>query len=789
MSRISQIFHKEWLFHLGDVEQGQSPEYDDEMWRTLDLPHDWSIEGPFKQFRDENWGMFQNLDHRIGYLPQGIGWYRKHFFAPVEWQDKIVCIQFDGIYRNSDVWINGHHLGHRPYGYASFEYDLTPYLKINASNTIAVRVDSLGISSRWYPGSGIYRKVTLSIMEKIHIRHWGTYWTTPEVSKDRALINLKIWIMNESSENNINLEVFTEIFEKGQEKKGNPVAIQKGTYKLDKKEYEIVHNLEVLKPKLWDPDSPNLYIIKNIIKKNETDIDEYYTPLGLRSFKFDPNEGFSINGKSMKFKGVCLHNDNGCIGAAIHIRAVERKLRIMKEMGCNAIRTSHNPPEQELLDLCDEMGFMVMDEAFDEWVEPKTPMGYTRFFNEWCERDVRDYVHRDRNHPCVIIWSCGNEVSEQRTQNGVKILKRLLDVFHKEDPTRPVTQGCNQIDYANKTGFADLLDIVGYNYMGDKITKVLPNGFECKYDVDHKTYPNRIMIGSENCSSWNTRGVYTFPIGYSNGSKIHDNFHCSSYDVISEIPLIIMKTRPYVCGMFTWEGFDYIGEPTPYPWPARSSQYGLVDLAGFPKDCYYLYQTQWLDKPVVHLFPHWNWHKGMEIPVWVYTNCEKVELILNGKSLGEKSLLDEDYNDVLHLEWIIPYEPGELKAIARNKGKVVAEKSVITASEPHHIVLTPERLEIDKDGDLAYIKVSVHDIYGNICPTANNLITFKVQGPGKVIGTDNGNPISLEPFDAQQRHVFGGLALAVLKSLGAGEITVIAASAGLETAKITLYSK
>jgi beta-galactosidase len=764
------ILDEEWSFNIGDLPEGkgQSTDLEDDQWREVSIPHDWSIEGQFVERRPENWHAFQQLDHRIGYLPQGIGWYRKHLFIPVEYSGKTVVIQFDGVYRDSDVWINGVHLGHRPYGYISFYYDLSPHLKYGSDNVLAVRVDNTGVSSRWYTGSGIYRKVTLTVMEPVHIGQWGTYWTTPSITPTKATAKVQTTVLHGNNAlQNSPVELLTEIFD------GNAVvASQTSSLSLTSTSIVVSQELQVHSPKLWCPGSPHLYQIRSSLYQAGKIMDRYHTPLGLRWFRFDPNTGFWLNDQNLKMKGVCLHHDNGCLGAKEYRRAVERKLSLLQAMGCNAIRTSHNPPSQEMLELCDSMGFLVMNEAFDEWTLPKTPQGYTNHFNQWYKQDVTDFVHRDRNHPCVIMWSCGNEVGEQRVKDGVEVLKKLLDVFHAEDPTRPVTQGCNNMKEANEMGFAQLLDLAGYNYYGDRITgganpKLFGTNFRCMYDDEHDRYPNRILIGTENCSSYNTRGVYHFPAEFGPSQQRHEDFHCSAFDVISEIPLLVLKTRPYVCGMFTWEGWDYIGEPTPYPWPARSSQYGIIDLAGFPKDTFYLYQTQWLDPkthPLVHIVPHnWNWHPEQEISVWVYSNCESVELFLNGKSLGERRFDEEDFEDLLHLIWEVKFEPGELKAVAKTGGQSLATDILKTAGWPHHIAVNADRTVVTGKHDLVFLTVSICDAEGNIVPDASNLVKFTVEGPGEIIGTDNGNPISHEIFTDQQRHAFNGLCLGVLE--------------------------
>jgi beta-galactosidase len=792
MERTIANLATDWLFKLGDHPAAKEPSFDDDEWEEVTIPHDWTIEGPFKQFRNENWHMMQNLDHRIGYLPQGIGWYRKKIQIPKEYEGNRVVIQFDGVYRNAEVWINGEYLGKRPYGYTTFYYDITAQVKFGAENVIAVRVDNYGVSSRWYTGSGIYRKVTIMYMSPIHVAQWGVVWTTPRVGADMAQIQLKTTILNESTGKHAKCELLSELCD------GETVIVShKAIQVISAGKTNINQGLTVLTPKLWSPTNPNLYRIKSSVFINGELVDVYWTPIGFRSFKFDPNNGFILNGESVKIKGVCLHHDNGCLGAKEYEWALRRKLSLLQKMGCNAIRTSHNPPSQEMIELCDQMGFLVMDEIFDEWTEPKTPYGYTNHFNEWYERDVRDFVQRDRNHPCVIMWSCGNEVPEQKSKAGVEVLEKLIKLFHEEDPTRPVTQGCNNMKEANEMGFAQLLDIAGYNYYGDRvISQADPKQwfgtpYKCMYDLEHETYPKRILLGSENVSAYNTRGVYHFPIEGVNTQQENEDFHCSAYDVKTEIPLQICMTRPYVAGMFTWEGWDYIGEPTPYPWPARSSQYGIVDLAGFPKDTYYLYQSQWKPEPMVHIVGHWNWHADMKIEVWVYSNCDSVELFLNGRSLGEKNFKDEDYSDLLHLFWEdVQFEPGELKAIGKNKGQEVVSKSLVTTKSPHHLAIESDRQILPKKGDIAFLTVSVRDINNNIVPDAHNLITFTVKGPGHIIGTDNGNPISHECFTDQQRHAFMGLALGVVESQkDNADITIKVCSANLHSATISLNKK
>jgi beta-galactosidase len=461
-------------------------------------------------------------------------------------------------------------------------------------------------------------------------------------------------------------------------------------------------------------------------------------------------------------------------------------LEILRSFGCNAIRTSHNPPSQELLEVCDEKGFMVMDEIFDEWKVGKNPNGYALNFDEWFDRDITDFVRRDRNHPCVIFWSSGNEINEQIVEYGKEIVKNVVEVFHREDPSRAVTAACNRIHDANKTGFADYLDIVGYNYAGDIVQSMGGQGFTCFYDLDHERFPNRIIFGSENVSALMTRGIYHWPIIDTQDRR--EDFHCNAFDLKTDITLIILKTRPFVYGCFTWTGFDYLGEPTPYNWPTRSSQYGIVDTCGFPKDIYYLYKSQWTSDPMVHIVPsNWNWHAGMTIPVWVYTNCESAELFLNDRSLGEQ-IFDED--DIAKLMWEVPFEEGELKAVAKNQGEEVVTTMIMTARWPHHLEMAVDRPIIDIDRDLVYITISIHDENGILVPDAQNLITFTIDGPGEIVGTDNGNPISHEPFGDAQRHAFSGYTLAVVRSMRQdGIITVRASSVYLQGATAIIEVK
>ncbi len=712
-----------------------------------------------------------------GYINAGTGWYRKEFKLPKSTQGKRVFIEFDGVYMNSDVWLNGVHLGNRPYGYSSFQYELTQNIKFgNDKNVLAVRVDVQQPCSRWYSGAGIYRHVRLTVTDPIHIAQWGTYVTTPQVSKKEAAVRVETMIQNQStSAQQVILEIV--LMDDAGTKVTNDSAML--TVKADSiGVFEQL--LKVPKPKLWSLEKPQLYRVESKVRTNERTMDASVTSFGIRTFEFTVDKGFFLNGKHVAIKGVCEHHDQGCLGAAVHRRAIERQLEILKSMGCNAIRMSHNPPDPALLDLCDHMGFLVMDESFDEWKQSKTMYGYGRFFDEWSERDLTDMIHRDRNHPSIILWSIGNEIPEQESAKAYEMSKRLVEICHKEDPTRSVTSACNLAESADKNGFSKPLDVFGVNYQ-------LPI---------YRTLQGKAkLIASETASAVSTRGEYNLVLD--NGIlKIENqlNNQCTSYDIIApnwgntaESTLRAVKDAPWVAGQFVWTGFDYIGEPSPFPWPSVSSYFGIVDLCGFPKDRYYLYQSQWTDKPMVHILPHWNWqgYEGKDIPVWCYSNCESVELFLNGKSLGEKKFSD---TKDLHIVWKVPYAAGTLKAIAKNNRKTVCTDEVQTTGAPARIVLTPDRIKINADGDdLSNIKIEIVDRDGYVCPNADNLIKFKIEGEGIIAGVGNGNPISHEYFKANERKAFHGLCLAVVQSKRErGTIRFSAESEGLQAAEVLI---
>ncbi|HEY8205789.1 MAG TPA: beta-galactosidase GalB [Pyrinomonadaceae bacterium] len=777
-------FNQAWRFHLGDVVNGQDPNLDDSNWRELNLPHDWSIEGEFDEKNPAGTGG--------GALPGGIGWYRKAFSIPLTAKGKLVLIDFDGVYRNSEVWINGHYLGKRPYGYISFEYELTPYLNYGLQqNVIAVRVDnSQQPNSRWYSGSGIFRNVWLTTIEKVHVDHWGTYITTPEVSEQSATVAIKTKVRNASA-SSAPVNLTTIIYDAA----GRPVGRATGSNVVAKgSNAEVSQTIRVLHPALWSDERPYLYRVVSQLQQNGRLLDRYETPLGIRSFVFDIDKGFILNGKPVKIRGTCNHHDLGALGAAINTRALARQLEMLKAMGANGLRTSHNPPAPELLELADRLGFIVMDEAFDMWKMQKTKFDYHLDWDQWHRRDLEDMVLRDRNHPSVFIWSIGNEINEQWNGNpeAGRIGKELSDIVHELDKTRPVTSACNFVSEKNTLITSGGLDLVGTNYEHNKIPQF------------QKMFPGRPIIGTETTSALATRGSYDMPSDtirrwparwdqpFTNGNA---DYSCSSYDNCSapwgsthEETWKIAKKYPFFSGMFIWTGWDYIGEPTPYPWPAISSYFGIIDLAGFRKDVYYMYQSEWTNKPVLHLFPHWNWKLGDTVDVWAYyNNADEVELFLNGKSLGAKQKTGDD----LHLTWRVPYQPGTLKAVSRKNGRVMLTDEVSTAEAPARIVLVPDHRVIKADGaDLSFVTVKIVDKNGTVVPRADNLVNFEISGPGFIAGVDNGSEISHESFKANHRKAFHGMALAIIQSNGkGGRINLKATADGLSSGSVVIETR
>lgn len=778
--RTRADFDKGWRFNLGDVPGAEQTATKDAGWRLLNLPHDWSIEGKFSK---ENPATPEG-----GALPGGIGWYRKTFIVPASDKGKLVYIDFDGVYQKSTVWINGHELGFRPNGYISFRYELTPYLNYGGKNVIAVKVDnSVQPNSRWYSGSGIYRNVWLVTTGKTAVDHWGTYITTPEVSDKSAKVRIQAHIKNVAPASA--LEVSTAIYDPA----GKMVAA--GGHGFSKKELNDTAvtaetNLEVKAPALWSVDHPRLYKAVTTVKVDGKVTDTYTTPFGIRYFDFDPDKGFSLNGRHLKIYGVCDHHDLGSLGSAINTRALERQLQILKGMGCNGIRTSHNPPAPELLDLCDKMGFIVMDEAFDCWEWQKVKYDYHLYFKQWHKRDLEDQVLRDRNHPSVIIWSIGNEIPQQSDTSALRIAPELAAIVHSLDKTRPITTANDNPDTSNKIIRSGAIDLIGYNY------------HEYSYAKFHDRYPGKKFIATETTSGLEMRGYYEMPsdsirVWPSPHGKPYGNADhtVSAYDntrpywgSTHEMTWKVMKKYDFLSGFFIWTGFDYLGEPTPYSWPSRSSFFGIVDLAGFPKDVYYMYQADWTNKPVLHIFPYWNWKPGQLIDIWAYYNqADEVELYLNGKSLGVKKKEGDD----LHVMWRVPFEAGTLKAVSRKDGKVVLTREIHTAGKPARIALVADRSNIKADGkDLSFVTVKILDKDGNVVPNADNKVDFKLTGAGFIAGVDNGDENNHDPFKADYRSAFHGLALAIIQSKGsAGDIKLVATSPGLDMAAITVKAK
>ncbi len=819
--RERSSWNDDWKFALSDsVQDYSSPDSDDSTWRILSLPHDWSIEGDFSLDNPSTPGG--------GALPGGIGWYRKTFTLPETDRGKVVYVDFDGVYRNSEVWINGHSLGFRPNGYVSFRYDLTPYLRYGSQpNVIVVKADnSEQPNSRWYSGSGIYRNVWLVKVNPVHVDNWGTFVHDMRISPEEATFSLEVRIRN-SSEADRDAEVSTSIYDDRNRVVTAPVTTllrvpYTPCYDARMREASVDHQFLIPNPKLWSPDSPSLYTAVTEVKVAGKVVDRYETVFGLRSFRWDSATGFYLNDKPLKIKGVCLHHDLGCLGAAVNTRAIERQLQIMKEMGVNAIRTSHNAPAPELLDLCDRMGLLVQDESFDMWERRKSPYDYARYFAEWHERDLTDEILRDRNHASVFMWSIGNEVLEQwshadATELDLQAANLILNAGHAIDPallkdttlsrqslitrhlaaivkrldtSRVVTAGCNEVNPANHLFRSDALDVLGFNYHEQYLEPFLRN------------FPGKKLIVSESTSALMTCGYYEMPSDhiYIRPESWDKPFEapehvCSSYDnchvpwgSTHEKTWHLVKTLPHVSGLFVWTGFDYLGEPTPYWWPSRSSFFGIVDLAGFPKDVYYMYKSEWTDEPVLHIFPHWNWKEGEPVDIWAYyNNADEVELYLNGKSLGVRQKTDSTY----HVSWRMPFTPGTLRAVSRLGGKEVLVKEIHTAGEPARLVLTPDRSVIQADGsDLSFVTVDVCDIDGNRVPDATPLIRFSVEGPGEIAGTDNGDPNDPNSLRKPKRQAYYGKALVVIRNRGGqGDIHLKAIAEGLPEATVTIQAQ
>jgi beta-galactosidase len=798
-TRTRDSFDFGWKFLKGDAPGAQRPQFADASWRNVDLPHDWSIEGPFDEKAPSS--------GPGAYLPTGIGWYRKSFRVPAADRNRVTVLEFDGVYQNSEVWINGQYLGLRPYGFIPFFYDLTPHLNFGGENVVAVRVDnSRQTNCRWYSGSGIDRHTWLLTTNQLCVAYWGTFVTTPRVSAQSATIQVKTRISN-AQKDSAQCALTTTVLDKD----GDIVATAEASQEVEPNaEYEFVQQLAMDKPSLWSPANPYLYAVRSTVRQSNQVVDVHDTPLGIREAIFDAERGFLLNGEHIKLNGACIHQEAGSVGSAVPEGVWQRRLEILHDMGCNAIRTSHNPYPAEFLDLCDKMGFLVMNEAFDEWKVPKGQIkyGYSVYFDEWYERDLKNFLHRDRNHPSVVLWSAGNEIPDQDVPAGVDTLRKLLEIIHTEDPTRLVTAACDHIAADPPVGgrvlpeFLALLDVVGYNYVDrwrDRAQKY--------YSIDHDAFPQRRVIGTESGAMGGVRGDYHSLVGDSAPQPPPRFQFAPGRDIDVEQLWKFVGTYDYVSGDFMWTGIDYLGEAF---WPAKGSDSGAIDSCGFKKDGFYFYQSQWTAAPMVHIYPHWNWagKEGQLIPVTCYTNCDTVELFLNGKSLGVRGYefprygMEGKWGNLparaktarttadLHLSWDVPYEPGTLKAVGTKDGNLAATIEISTTGEPATINLSVDRTKIAADRrDVAHVTVEIRDAQGRMVPTAVNAITFDIRGAGKIIGVDNGDMRSHEDYKSNQRAAFNGLCLAIVQSTAEpGEIIITASSPGLASSDVTITS-
>lgn len=787
--RTEILLEKGWKFTKGDVSGAEGTSFNDTHWESVVVPHDWAIYGPFDRNNDlQNVAVTQNFEKeasvktgRTGGLPYvGVGWYRTRFDVEPGRQTMLV---FDGAMSEAKVYVNGKEACFWPFGYNSFYCDVTSFLNHDGKqNLLAVRLENRPQSSRWYPGAGLYRNVRVVTTGQIHVPVWGTQLTTPHVSEDYASVCLRTSVENAGR---TELTVQTDIISP----EGKVVSSKKNKGYINHG-LPFTQNFIVEHPALWSPESPSLYRAVSKIYSGDTLLDTYTTRFGIRSIEYIADKGFFLNGKHRKFQGVCNHHDLGPLGAAINVSALRHQLRMLKDMGCDAIRTAHNMPAPELVSLCDEMGFMMMIEPFDEWDIAKCENGYHRFFNEWAERDMVNMLHQYRNNPCVVMWSIGNEVPTQWSAEGYKVAKFLQDICHREDPTRPVTCGMDQVDSVLDNGFAAMLDIPGFNYRAHR------------YEEAYERLPQNIVLGSETSSTVSSRGVYKFPAERKAGA-MYDDHQSSSYDLeycswsnIPDIDFALAEDYDWTIGQFVWTGFDYLGEPSPYDtnaWPNHSSMFGIIDLASIPKDRYYLYRSIWnKDEETLHILPHWNWegYEGKPIPVFVYTNYPSAELFVNGKSYGRQTKNRQTVENRYRLMWHnVTYEPGEVKVIAYDAdGKAVAEKNVYTAGKPHHIELQTDYTSLKADGkDLAYVTVRVVDKEGNLCPTDGRRLNFRVKGAGSYRASANGDPTCLDLFHLPQMHAFNGM-LTVIVQAGetAGNLELQVSAKGLKTARLVL---
>ncbi len=810
-TRTEILLEKDWKFTREDDPGFIATEFKDDKWQTVTVPHDWAIYGPFSPNNDKQNvaisqdGQTKATEHagRTGGLPfVGVGWYRKIFTLPAFSKGKTATILFDGAMSNAEVYINGKKVGYWPYGYNSFHFDITPFLIPGQENVLAVRLENFPESSRWYPGAGIYRNVHVIVNETAHIPVWGTQLTTPRITKEFAKVLLKTKLQKPENTSTDNFSIATDIID--------PAGMVVATLKTPLGKYDenvFTQELTVLNPVLWDTDNPALYKAVSKLYERGTIKDEYTTTFGIRSIEMIPGKGFFLNGKRTQFQGVCLHHDLGPLGAAINEAAVRRQLKIMKDMGVNAIRTSHNMPAPEVVKACDEMGIMVMAETFDEWKIPKLKNGYNKYFDDWAEKDLVNLIHNYRNNPSIVMWCIGNEVPEQGTQSGAKVARYLQDICQREDPTRLVTQGMDQPGSVLNNNFAAVMEVAGFNYR------------PFAYPEAYKKLPQEIILGAETASTISARGIYKFPVVRKSMPKYPDH-QMSSYDVEhcswSDLPednFIQHDDLFYAIGEFVWTGFDYLGEPTPYytDWPSHSSLFGIVDLAGIPKDRYYLYKSHWNKKEnTLHILPNWNFkgREGEVTPIFVYTNYPSAEIFINGKSQGrqtkdtsvkaltsgsKESLESFERQKRYRLMWMdTKYEPGTVKVVAYDaSGKVVGEKSIHTPGKPYTLRLEADRSVLSPTGkDLSFIRVSVVDKNGNLCSDDTRQINFQVKGAGSFHAVANGNSVSLESFQSPFMKVFSGELTAIVASgEKAGSMVFEASAPGLKTAKLTLEVK
>ena len=771
-------FNNNWKFTKGNPENAQSTNFDDSSWEKVNLPHDWAIKGPFNE--QENGS--------TGKLPwRGEGWYRNTFTLSSEDQGKVVYIKFDGVMSSPQIFVNGKLAGKWDYGYSSFYLDISDFVKYGQENGIAVYVDNRKHDSRWYPGAGIYRKVEMMTTEKVHEEIWGTYITTPVVSQSYAEMRILSNVWNKDSEDKKVTVEAVLVSPEGFEIK--TVASRQRTLPAGSL-FQFDNWMTVVRPQIWDVDHPVLYSIKTKVIVDGKVVDSNETPFGFRSFEFTADDGFHLNGRRLQLRGVNLHHDHGPLGAAFNKRSMERKLEILKEMGCNAVRTSHNICAPELIELCDKMGLLVFNEAFDKY-DKKADIFEATDFYEFGERVIKNFVLRDRNNPSVFIWSVGNEMGDIQSNSnfGLQRLAAMVGFVRKYDITRPVTMACDQESNAHWRHF-DYYDVHAWNY-GQR------------WETARKLDPSKSVIISESASTVSTRGFYELPLpekptDFSQSNQVSSyDLHAPSWAEVCDDDFMWQENDKYIAGEFVWTGFDYLGEPTPYS-SSRSSYFGIVDLCGIPKDRYYLYQSYWRpEKDLIHILPHWNWpgHEGKKVPVFVYTNGDEAELFLNGKSLGKQSKKpkSEISTERYRLMWHdVVYEAGELKAVAYRAGKVIGEKVLRTAGEAYTLKLTPDRSRLKASGeDLSFILVEACDKNGNLCPLADYMINFELKGPGEIAGVGNGNPQSHEPFVAPYRKLFNGKAMLIVRTIAnkPGKITVEASAEGLKPAKTSLTSE